>query len=340
MTGATSLAGRVGRKAVHAKHQLARRHSVAVGQADPALIFVAGTARSGTTWLAELLLRGSRRRLIFEPFRNDRVPLWSHAAHRQYLRPDDSAPELIEPARKILTGVLRSDWADQHHTRLLTSGVLIKDIAANLMLKWLYRLSERSPFVLVIRHPGGVAASWGREGYRRTARELFLNQSRLIDDHLGAWQDELRSHDDLFDQQVFIWCVETLVPLRQFYRDELLIVFYEDLLLDPIAELSRISNHCGITIHPEAYDRLATPSATSNPATRYVSPEERVTSWRDRLAPRQVDRLNSIIARFGLAEIYDEAGLPRRDVAERFMTAAPKDQPHKGWAPPGCLLTL
>jgi hypothetical protein len=184
---------RLGRRAVRAKHEFARRHSVAVREADPNLIVVAGTARSGTTWLAELLLQGSRRRLIFEPFRNDRVPLWAHAAHRQYIRPDDPAPEFTEQAGQILAGTFRSDWADQHHTRLLTSGVLVKDIAANLMLKWLHRLSGESPFVLVIRHPGAVAASWEREGYRRTARELFLEQPRLVEDHLAAMHDEMRS---------------------------------------------------------------------------------------------------------------------------------------------------
>jgi Sulfotransferase domain len=310
MSGVAHLA-RFGRRAVRAKQQFARRHFVTLGNPSPNMIFVAGTARSGTTWLAELLIGVTRRRLIFEPFRNDRVPLWRHAARRQYLRPSNDAPAFRSSAGRILAGDFRNDWTDAYNTRLVTSGTLIKDITANLMLKWLQKQFCHFPLIYLVRHPFAVVASWEREKYLLSPADLFLTQQELVADHLCSFEDALSRSLEPFEQHLYIWCVENYVPLRQFSTGQMLVVFYEHLLLQPLIELDRIATYTGISLGSFSSRDVERSSSTTNPQTHYRSREERLSSWQDLLTPAQVAQMHCILERFGLDGIYGEDGLPR-----------------------------
>src|SRR5437870_3848637 len=70
--------------------------------------FMAGTGRSGTTWIAEVLNHDHAYRYLHEPFRPGRVRATKPFLPRQYLRPDDRDPRYVEPARAILSGRVRS----------------------------------------------------------------------------------------------------------------------------------------------------------------------------------------------------------------------------------------
>lgn len=71
-------------------------------------LFIAGSARSGTTWLQEIINYKHDHRIIFEPFHGDRVSLCKHFHRRQYLRHTNKAIEFIEPVQNILNGKLRN----------------------------------------------------------------------------------------------------------------------------------------------------------------------------------------------------------------------------------------
>ena len=184
---------RVTHKLAATKRAYATRHSISLRDPVPGTVFIAGTGRSGTTWLAELLVRGSRRRLIFEPFRNDLVPVWKGALSRQYIRPEDDSTPLLAPARAIMQGEIRDAWFDSLNSRLFTSGRVIKDIRANLLLGWLQRQFGPFPILYMIRNPEAVAASWQREGWPTSGVDDLLSQPELIDDHLGPFQEALRT---------------------------------------------------------------------------------------------------------------------------------------------------
>jgi hypothetical protein len=56
-----------------------------VGRLDRSMI-VAGTARSGTTWLAEIIASQVPCRIMFEPFQPRKVQAYSQFEYFQYLR--------------------------------------------------------------------------------------------------------------------------------------------------------------------------------------------------------------------------------------------------------------
>jgi hypothetical protein len=292
------------------KSRMASRHIVSLGRADPDIIFVAGTGRSGTTWLAELLIRSSRRRLVFEPFRNDRVPEWSHAASRQYIRPDDSSSRFLDSARRILDPTFRNEWADYYNERFLTRGRVVKDIRANLMLRWLFEQFGPFPIIFLIRHPGAVAASWRREEWTLPPVNTFFEQHQLVEDHLVAVDRALWNVDDPFGHALLTWSIETSVVLSEFEPESVLVVFYEDLVLHPLEEWRRISDFIDDPTLRPLRGQVATPSATTTPGVTYESQRQRLTSWSKRLSEDDARRVRLIPGLLGVDDLYGEDALP------------------------------
>ena len=159
---------------------------------------IAGSGRSGTTWILDCLAESNELDTIFEPLHPKCVPGARKFAER-YIRDEDSVPELKKLIEKIFSGNLKSIWANyrirpdrfqpwsnnpafQHHNtnlfskgKILLSGYkkffynyvkyrkktgskIVKFIRANLMLGWITKNFE-AKIVLVIRHPASVISS-------------------------------------------------------------------------------------------------------------------------------------------------------------------------------------
>ncbi len=127
--------------------------------------FLAGSGRSGTTWIQEIINFKKDHRVVFEPFWADRVPICAAFARHPYLRPSNREPRFVPPARQIIRGRLRSDWTDQFTDAGVYRFRLIKDIRANLFLFWLRHQYPRLPIILLLRHPVAVATSQLKRGW-------------------------------------------------------------------------------------------------------------------------------------------------------------------------------
>ena len=93
-------------------------------------VLLAGSGRSGTTWIAQLISSRGGWRLMFEPFHSRQIDLLSDWNYRQYLRPGDRDDRFVEPAARILTGKLRHPWVDRFNPSLLARRRLVKEIRA------------------------------------------------------------------------------------------------------------------------------------------------------------------------------------------------------------------
>ena len=81
-------------------------------EADPRKsILVAGTARSGTTWLGDLIASQIPSRILFEPFNPDLVPEYRKFHYFQYMRSGTENPKFGAFARKVFTGEIRANLA-------------------------------------------------------------------------------------------------------------------------------------------------------------------------------------------------------------------------------------
>ena len=169
--------------------------------------FLAGSGRGGTTWIAEIINHDNDYRFMFEPFFARHVPEAQAFRNRQYLRPDDDDPAFVAPARAIVEGRVRNRWIDYYNHCVLVRQRLIKDIRANLFLKWLDVHFPGMQIVLLLRHPLAVAASRLHHGWSNDIAD-FLRQEKLMADYLEPHRQLLETVSDPFEKHVLQWCIE------------------------------------------------------------------------------------------------------------------------------------
>jgi hypothetical protein len=284
-------------------------------------------ARSGTTWVAELINCENQRRLVFEPFTPRMVPEASCFRHIQYLNPGSRNPVLVAQADQLLSGRMYNVWTDRERTSAATSSLIIKDIRCNLMLGWFQALYPEMPMVLVMRHPLAVAASLLKLGWALPLRrgltdfQVIISQPDLLAD-FPIIRDVLEKIDqnDLFEQVVFEWAVFHLVPLSQCRKGKLFLIQYEALVLNPKRELKKLFRFLRI---PYEWDRLCPvvqkPSAT-NFLKRNIGADrdQLLTGWKTDISDRQVQRADEILSLFGWEHLSKSEGHFCDAVLRRF----------------------
>jgi hypothetical protein len=282
-------------------------------------VFVAGTGRSGTAWAANIANYDGSARYMFEPFNPYRVPICNGFRYRQYLRPDDADPRFVEPARAILTGRVKNDWIDQFNRRFYSTRRVIKEIRANLMLKWLKVRFPEIRLVLMLRHPCADANSRLHLGWQSHLDEM-LGQPDLVADHLAPFESAIRSAGSQFEKHVFLWCIENYVAFRQLEKRDVHLVFYENLCETPKREVEGLFAYLGVPVRPEVFHRLSQPSELSREESAIVQGGSLVDSWRRQVAPAMIAAAMRILALFGLDSVYSaETSMPDVEAAASML---------------------
>jgi hypothetical protein len=271
-------------------------------------VFLAGSARSGTTWVSDMINYRNEYRFVFEPFHPGKVRACKNFRRKQYLRPDDRREEYLGSAKTILTGDLRNFWTDRFNRRLVARRRLIKDIRANLLLGWMRANFPGMPMILLLRHPCAVAASRIALGWRDNLSET-MEQEDLVEDFLLPVEAEIRAARYAFERHVFSWCIENYVPLKQFGPGELQLSFYERFLAHPEVEIPRLFDFLGEEVDARVYSRAIRPGAEEAP----------VDTWCRRVSSSQLQRTVEILALFGLDRIYGEGTMPDPSGAHALM---------------------
>jgi Sulfotransferase family len=286
--------------------RLPGRFYVDLGKGDHrSSVFLAGSGRSGTTWLSQIIYRRRRFRYVFEPFHPGVVGPFSHFKTKQYLRPEDRREEFLEPARRALTGELRDPWTDRFNGRIVARRRLIKDIRANLLLGWMRSNFPGMPIILLLRHPCAVVTSRRALGWKDNLAET-MEQQELIEDFLLPMEAEIRAAQGDFERHLFLWCIDNYVPLKQLGPQEVHPVFYENLLAQPEAELQSLFAFLGDSFDGGVYSRLGHPS----PLSRKGAPAPSVEGWRTHVSGHELERAVEILHLFGLDCLYDRGTMP------------------------------
>jgi hypothetical protein len=277
-------------------------------------VFLAGSGRSGTTWLSEIINHRRGYRYVFEPFNPREVDSFGHFCTKQYLRPEDRREKFLEPARLALTGRLRDRWTDRFNGRIVARRRLIKDIRANLLLGWMRANFPGMPIILLLRHPCAVVASRLALGWKDHLSET-MEQRELVEDFLFPMEAEIRAAKGDFERHLFLWCIDNYVPLKQFRPQEVHLTFYENLLARPEAELQSLFASLGEDFDERVYRRLRRPS----PLSRKNTPSPSLEGWRTRVSANQLERTIEILGLFGLDHLYGEGAMPDPSCAYALM---------------------
>ena len=288
-------------------------------------LYVTGSGRSGTSWVAELLNHRNNQRYMFEPLTPPHVPQFAHFVRGQYLRPEEQDPVYREPIERMLRGSLRHHWVDHLNCVPFARRRVIKDVYANLLLGWVHANFPMVKIVFVIRHPLAVMTSRMRlaevDRHRRFAPELdrFLKQDHLMADHLAPYEDAIRSTTTPPEQYAFWWCVENFVPLRQLREGELHVVLYERLLMEPEEEIPRIAAYLGREFDPSIYPKMRRRSRTTGYRSALQQGGDPSTDWMRYWSAEDKRKVITVLARFGLDAVYTDRPTPRPEGLASLM---------------------
>lgn len=279
-------------------------------------ILIAGTARSGTTWLAEIIASQVACRIMFEPFHSIKVKAFRTFEYFQYVRPATENAQLYAYCDTVLRGRIRHPWIDREAAILRPDYRLIKEIRANLFLKWMQQRFPQAPLLFIIRHPCAVVLSrlqlqWATDSDIAS----FLCQPQLIKDFLSDKMDIITQVRSDAAKHALIWCINNIVPLQQFAPKDLPIVFYEHLVAHPDVAIPAVFQRIGITAYQDSvYKMTQKPSATSKKHSAIVTGADQLTQWQNKLSSRQIDDVLAMVAAFGLDVIYDDSLMPRYEL--------------------------
>ena len=303
---------------VEARRELKRWSYVDLDHSLGATTLLAGSGRSGTTWLGEILDRHHDHRVIFEPLRASLVPAVAHFAHSQYIRPGDDDPRWVDPVERILRGRLRNRWADHQNHVHVARRRLVKEIRANNLLKWVKVRFPEVRVVWIVRHPGAVAVSALALGWRHHLDDL-LAQPDLVADHLEPLLPAIEAAHTPFERFVAQWCIETLVPFRMLGPSDACLVFYEELCLAPVAESTRVLAAVGQQVDAALAGALDRPSKLARDDSAVRRGEDLVTGWTTHVDDADLRGAAALLDAFGLSEVYSTDPVPDGAAGRRLL---------------------
>ncbi|MFI5342150.1 MAG: sulfotransferase [Candidatus Methylomirabilales bacterium] len=259
-------------------------------------IFVAGSGRSGTTWVGETIASCSGCIAVFEPLHPNSVaetPRWGvHCGFPgPYMRAGGFYPVWEAFFDALLAGKISNSWTRRDWTRVpkpltrwwLTERIgyrlarirhrqqamranryVIKEIRANLMLDWLASYTG-ARIVYLIRHPCAVIGSQLRQKEQAWVAELdeIFCQPPLMSDFLEPFRRTMSGATTPLERQAVRWCVENFVPFSQAGSKDWLLCCYEEFISDRDGTFGRVFRSLGV--EPTSVTEKAKKLVVSNP---------------------------------------------------------------------------
>lgn len=284
-------------------------------------LLIAGTGRSGTSWLADVLANMLPCRVMFEPFHSEYIEAFRRFHYLHYARPWEPDNHLLSFCQTVFSGSIRHPWIDSEVRYLFPQCRVIKEIRANLFLRWVHEHFPDLPILFVMRHPCAVVLSRIRSQFA-TDSEIapLLAQEKLIEDHLRERLDLIRGARREEEKHAIIWCVCNLVPLAQFGPGELDVFHYERLCTQPGTEIRKMIRILGRGPFPvsgaridKALRLIDVPSGTTFGWSAVKTGEDLVGGWRKYLSPSQIANILAVVDAFGLGYLYGDSAWPRTD---------------------------
>lgn len=282
-------------------------------------IVLAGSGRSGTTWVADVLTAGSRLQQIYEPLHPSFIRKVRHLTgfdeRDPYLRLFYRQAHSDDPAwydfwYALLTGRVRNHWTDHARTAWFPDRFLIKTIRSHLMLGYVYD-NFRPWIIYLTRHPCAVVYSRLHKvevPWHASVSDI-LCQEALVEDYLHPWVGAIERERDILGAHAVWWAVENMVAQRELATRRHYAATYEALVLDPEREIRALFEYLGLDGAQLSAEQLVRPSRMATRGTFIRSSAERLREWQHKLTASEQHRILEWAHRLGVCS-YNEQVLP------------------------------
>jgi len=287
-------------------------------------LLIAGSPRSGTTFLAELLNQIPRSAILFEPEHVQQVPQAKQAGLTWHTikDPHEHWPEGRRFFERVLRGELITSWTVSHvplARALAPRTWIVKFVDANFMLGWIAANFPVRPPVLLVRHPCAVIASQLRRGWSNPhppRLKGFLARHPQFTDYL----ETLREPTEF---AAALWSMQTYAPLILPKPWPFVLITYERLAEDPRRELERLFEAWQMPMPDGIVERALRPSGTTDTGSALAAGADPSGAWRKSLSTSQIDAILRVIQTFGL-DFYDAGPMPDLAKLAAFGSSLPR----------------
>lgn len=267
-------------------------------------LVIAGTARSGTTWLAQTINYNNKFRLIYEPFHCKVKYPNRTISESQYINEMNTNEKYVNNLNYILSGRIRNKQADSFNSRLLYNRIMVKMVRGNFLLKWIHNLHPRLKIIYIIRHPLSTVLSQQKRQIRHTLNEI-LAQKQLVEDYLSEPLEHIHLKDlNEFEKYILYWCINNYVVKEQFQSKGIYFVQYEEIFQNPQTEIKNIFNYLKERYTNKIFDTIKIPSFEADVHTT-LKRRDPLNTWKEDLSAKQIDSAVKILEKFNLEAIYN-----------------------------------
>jgi hypothetical protein len=285
---------------------------------------VVGSARSGTTKLAELLSSAGSTRLIYEPGTTFAPPTFTPT---QFVASSEPRPDMQRLWADCLRGKLRARQMDNMNHARVVHHRIVKSVWSTNLTGWLRAHFPEVPIGYIVRHPFAVATSvaqldvdtrrergtteWAH--HTEPITDPYLDRLRVLDGPLASRADAIRALSrraiEPFDRAVIRWCLQNAMTLLQ-PPAGVRIVYFEQIFSHADTELPGLAHHLSVPLSPDVLEHLARPSGSDYRSYPDRRIEARIGNWVTDLSPQRRDAGLEILECFGLGSFYDAGPLP------------------------------
>lgn len=284
------------------------------------------TARSGSTWVKEVIASQQNIKFVSEPLLMDSltkrqlgaVPSWQLTVpggeRERILR--DYFQRQFDGRCGYGSPAFKSEFFRKRYDR-----VVLKLLRCQDMMNWCAD-TFGVKVVYLLRHPLPVALS--RKEYKRLP--LFLESTefrdRFLSDAQHAFAIEVAKSGTELEHKVLDWCLQNLAPLKHLDSSRWLTIHYEDIVMEPERQLEQLTSYLNLDDAGAAAARINQASSTtykSDLETQQVLSEEAdvskrraflVNKWLSRVNEFERKRVQAILYQFGINVYRADTAIP------------------------------
>jgi len=268
-------------------------------------VIIAGSGRSGTTWLAEVLSSRPEYVLVNEPLKNHnskRVQKIGFTGWGQYIPEDADWPEATRFFHDLFTGQelnpnYFTNGLPNYHTELFVH----KFIRIPFLLPWLCEnFNTRKP-IYIIRNPYAVISSqlrhvgFGKNKDFRTGIHDKLPQFQHFNSFYAEWGQYFENLENYTQKLALHWILENKYVLNHPYcGNKWRVISYEEFILDPVDTLEVIKSETEINID-QIDQAILNKGSYAKIDSIPESPIDQLLKWRNHLSQEQIEDINNLL---------------------------------------------